>query len=349
MTSDSAVLERRGARAAASGLRPWAAFLLVVALLALALVLSLAVGARFVPFDQVVLSLFGTGDQNVLNIVGELRVTRTVNAVICGVALGAAGVLMQALTRNPIADPGMLGVNAGAAFGVVAGMSVLGAIGVGGAVWLALAGAALASAVIFWFSGTRFAAGSPVRLILAGVAFSAMLAGSTQAIVLTDEKVLDAFRFWRVGSLTARPVDEVLPLIVFIVVGVVLALCLGPALNAMALGDDSAISLGVRPGPVRALVLLAVTLLCGTATAIAGPISFVGLVIPHLLRRLVGPDLRIVLPLSLFAAPTMLLLADTIGRVIGGGGEVQVGVVTAFIGGPLLIAFISGRRRGGLS
>jgi iron complex transport system permease protein len=349
MSSTPAIDERPGARAAASALRPAAVIVAGLCLLALALVLSLAVGARFIPFGEVVASLFGSGDQNVLNIVGELRVSRTVNAVICGVALGAAGVIMQALTRNPIADPGMLGVNAGASFGVVAGMSLLGAVGVAATVWLALAGAALAAAVIFWFAGSRFASASPVRLILAGVAFSAILGGATQALVLTDETVLDAFRFWRVGSLTARPVGEALPLIVFIIVGVVVALCLGPALNTMSLGDDSAISLGVRPGLVRLLGLLAVTLLCGTATAIAGPIAFVGLVVPHLLRRLVGPDLRLVLPLSLIAAPAMLLLADTLGRVIGGGGEVQVGIVVAFIGGPLLIAFVIGRRRERLS
>lgn len=348
MTPEEALVERRrrGAELRLSTV-VWVASAAVLLLFALAL--SLAVGARFVPPGEVVLSLFGHGDQNVLNIVGELRVTRTVNAVICGVALGAAGVLMQALTRNPIADPGMLGVNAGASFGVVAGMWVFGALGIGGTIWLALVGAALASGVIFWFSGTRFAAGSPVRLVLAGVAFSAILAGVSQAIVLTDETVLDAFRFWRVGSLTARPVEEALPLVGFIVVGVVLAVLLGPALNLMALGDDSAIALGVRPGLIRALVLVAVTLLCGTATALAGPISFVGLVIPHLLRRLVGPDLRLVLPLSLFAAPAMLLLADTLGRVIGGGGEVQVGIVTALIGGPLLIGFVVGRRGGKLS
>ncbi|WP_226533654.1 FecCD family ABC transporter permease [Microbacterium paraoxydans] len=349
MFSVSASVDRRRAPAAASRVTAWTGVALVSGILIVSLGLSLAIGARFVPLDQVVASLFGAGDQNVLNIVGELRVTRTVNAVICGIALGAAGVLMQALTRNPIADPGMLGVSAGASFGVVAGMSVFGALGVGGAVWLALAGAALASAVIFWFSGTRFASGSPVRLILAGVAFSAILAGASQAIVLTDETVLDAFRFWRVGSLTARPVEEALGLVVFIVAGVILALLLGPALNLLALGDDSAMALGVKPGVVRALVLVAVTLLCGTATAIAGPIAFVGLVIPHLLRRFVGPDLRILLPLSLLAAPAMLLLADTLGRVIGGGGEVQVGIVTALVGGPLLIAFVVGRRTAGIS
>lgn len=215
--------------------------------------------------------------------------------------------------------------------------------------WLALAGAGIASALIFWFSGTRFATGSPVRLILAGVAFSAILAGATQAIVLTNENVLDAFRFWRVGSLTARPVSEALPLVVFIVVGLLIAALVVPGLNLMALGDDSATALGVRPGLVRTSVLIAVTLLCGTATAIAGPIGFIGLIVPHLVRQIAGPDLRIVLPLCVLTAPALLLLADTLGRVIGGGGEVQVGIVTALIGGPLLISFVVGKRTGRLS
>lgn len=349
MFSDSLITRRAAPANPRRTRQPWGVIVMAPALLAIALVLSLAVGARFVPFDQVVLSLLGSGDQNVANIVGELRVARTVNGVICGAALGAAGVLMQSLTRNPIADPGMLGVNAGASFGVVAGLSLFGALGSGGMIWLALAGAALASGVIFWFSGSRFAAASPVRLVLAGVAFSAILGGATQALVLSDERVLDLFRFWRVGSLSARPADEALHLVAFVVVGAVLALALAPALNMMALGDDSAIALGARPGLVRALGLMSVALLCGTATAIAGPISFVGLVVPHLLRRIVGPDLRLIMPLSLLVSPALLLLADTIGRVIGRGAEVQVGIVMAFVGAPLLIVFVLGRRRVRLS
>ncbi|MBL3687661.1 iron ABC transporter permease [Leucobacter zeae] len=335
---------RRPSRTRALGVLPAA-----VALLALCVVLSLAVGARFVPFDEVVGALVGGGDAGVQGIVGTLRVNRTVNAIVCGAALGGAGVLMQALTRNPIADPGMLGVNAGASFGVVLGLSAFGALGSAYTIWFALAGAAGAAAVVFGFSASRFAAGSPVRLTLAGVAFSAVLVGAAQALVLTDERALDAFRFWRVGSLTARPLEEALPLLGFVAAGTLLALCLAPALDLMSLGDDSAIALGVRPRAVRALVLVAVTLLCGTATALAGPISFVGLVVPHLVRSVVGPDLRWVLPLSLVSAPALLLIADVAGRVIGRGAEVQVGVVTALVGGPLLIAFISGRRRARLS
>lgn len=317
--------------------------------LAAAVVVSLVVGTRLIPVDEVIRALLGHGDENIVGIVGTLRVNRTVNALMCGVALGVSGVLMQALTRNPIADPGMLGVNAGAAFGVVVGLSVFTAIGSAGTIWFALAGAAAVASVIFAFSISRVVAGSPVRLTLAGVAFSAVLSGASQALVLSNESVLDVFRFWRVGSLTARPIEEALPLLVFVLAGALLALALAPALNMMALGDDSAASLGVRPARVRVLVLAAVTLLCGTATAIAGPISFIGLVVPHLLRRIVGPDLRLILPLSVLASPALLLIADVIGRVIGNGAEVQVGVVTALIGGPLLIAFVIGRRRAGLS
>lgn len=324
-------------------------FVLAALALVATVVMSLAIGSRFVPFDEVVRSLFGIGDADVVGIVGTLRVTRTVNALICGVALGLAGVLMQALTRNPIADPGMLGVNAGAAFGVVAGLSVFGALGAAGTIWFALAGAGIAAAVVFAFSTSRVVAGSAVRLTLAGVAFSAVVGGASQALVLSNETVLDTFRFWRIGSVTARPVEEALPLVGLVLVGTMLALLLAASLNLLALGDDSAVALGAHPRRVRVLALIAVTLLCGTATAIAGPISFVGLVVPHLVRRLVGPDLRVVLPLVLLVSPTLLLVADIVGRVIGRGAEVQVGVVTALIGGPLLIAFVSGRRRAVLS
>ncbi|GEE02907.1 iron ABC transporter permease [Gordonia spumicola] len=329
--------------------RRWIAVPVCLAILAAAVVLSLAIGARFTPIGDVIAALIGSGDQDVINIVGTLRVDRTINALICGVALGLSGVLMQAVTRNPLADPGVLGVNAGAAFGVVAGMSVFGVVGSVGTVWLALAGAAAASAVILAFSSSRVVAGSPVRFTLAGVAFAAILSGVTQTLVITDESVLDTYRFWRVGSLTARPVADVAPVVAIVAVGAVLALSLSSSLNALALGDDSARSLGARPVRVRVLSLVAVALLAGSATALAGPIAFVGLVVPHLLRPVVGPDHRLLLPLSLICSPALLLVADIIGRVIGRGGEVQAGVVTALIGGPLLIFFVNGRQTVGLS
>ena len=325
--------------------RAWLTGPVSLATLLLFVVLSLALGARSTPITEVAQALLGLGDVDVVNIVGTLRVNRTVTGLIAGAALGVAGVLMQSVTRNPLADPGILGVNAGASFGVVLGLAVVGTAGVGSTVWFALAGALFASAAVLLFSASRFVAGSPVRLILAGVAFAAVLSGITHALVLLDESVLDSYRFWRVGSLAARTVAESLPLVWPVALGVIGAFALGSALNALALGDDTARSLGVRPGFVRAAGLLVIAVLCGTATAIVGPIAFLGLAVPHLVRALVGPDLRLVLPTSLVVGPALLLGADIVGRLVGGGQEVPVGVLTALIGGPVLIAFVIGARR----
>lgn len=312
-------------------------------------VASFAIGAKNIPPADVLAALLGRGEGGDSEIVSGLRLSRTVLGLVCGVALGAAGVLMQALTRNPLADPGILGVNAGAALGVVTGLVVTGSMGVQTTVWWALLGAGLASAAVFMLAGSSMAAGSPARLTLAGVALAAVLAGVTQALVITDEAVLDAYRFWQVGSLTARSYEDVVSTFVFVAVAVVLALLLIGSLNALALGDETASALGVRPGVVRVLVLIAVALGSGVATALAGPIAFVGLVVPHMVRLLVGSDLRIVLPISLIASPAVLLLADVLGRVIGGGAEIPAGVVTAFVGAPALIFFVVTSKRRSLA
>ncbi|MBM7369399.1 FecCD family ABC transporter permease [Gordonia hydrophobica] len=329
--------------------RAWLILPLSVFALFVVVVLSLSLGARATPIGAVIEALFGIGDTDVANIVGVLRVNRTITGVISGAALAVAGVLMQAITRNPIADPGILGVNAGASFGVVVGLAVLGSAGVGNTLVFALAGAFFASGVVLMFSASRFVAGSPVRLTLAGVAFAAVLSGVTHSVILLDEAVLDSFRFWRVGSLAARTASEALPVVWIVVVGLVGAFALSSALNAMALGDDTARALGVRPGLVRAWGLVAIALLCGAATAIVGPIAFLGLAVPHLVRALVGPDLRLVIPVSLIVGPCLLLTADILGRLVGQGQEVPVGVLTALIGGPVLIAFVVGARRSALS
>lgn len=317
--------------------------------LALTIIGSLAVGARTIPPAEVISALLGEGTHGVVGIVGELRVNRTVLGLVCGAALGAAGALMQAVTRNPIADPGILGVNAGAALGVVAGATLTGGLGLASTVWFALAGAAIASAIILVLSASAMADSSPVRLTLAGVALAAVLSGISQTFVVLDEEVLDAYRFWQVGSLTARPVSEVTGVVPLIVVGAIVALLLVRSLDALALGDDSALALGVRPGVVRILALVAVTLLAGTATALAGPIGFIGLIVPHLVRGVVGPGLTRVVPLSMLVAPALLLFADVLGRVISGGAETPVGVVTAFIGAPMLVIYLVLGRRVGIS
>lgn len=315
--------------------------------LAAAVVASLGIGARPIPPTEVVGALLGQGTQSVVGIVGELRANRTVLGLVCGAALGASGALMQAVTRNPIADPGILGVNAGAALGVVAGATITGGLGLATTVWFALVGAGVASAIILLLSASAMAASSPVRLTLAGVALAAVLSGVSQTFVVLDETVLQAYSFWQVGSLTARSIDEVTGVVPIVVAGAVIALLLLRGLDALALGDDSAIALGVRPGRVRVWSLVSVALLAGTATALAGPISFVGLVVPHLVRGLVGPSLIRVVPMSMVLAPALLLAADVIGRVIGGGSETPAGVVMAFIGAPLLVAYLAAGRKVG--
>ena len=336
-------LEGRTRRNRWTGTVLWLTVSMIV--LACAVVTSLAIGARSIPPAEVLDALLGQGSQNVAGIVGELRVNRTVMGVVCGTALGIAGALMQAVTRNPIADPGILGVNAGAALGVVVGAAVTGSLGLVSTVWFALAGAGIASAIILVLSASRMAAASPVRLTLAGVALAAVLSGFSQALVVLDESILEAYRFWQVGSLTARPIEQVTGVLPLIAIGTVISLLLLRGLDALALGDDSAVALGVRPGRVRIWGLLAVALLAGTATALAGPIGFVGLIVPHLVRGLVGPDLSRVVPLSIVVAPSLLLFADVLGRVLGGGAEIPAGVVTAFIGAPLLIALLAFSRR----
>ena len=261
-----------------------------------------------------------------------------------GIALGLSGALMQALTRNPLADPGLLGVNAGAAAAMVTAVGVLGVTSRLQLVWAALLGAAVVSVVVYVLGATGRGGATPVRLALAGTAVSAALYAVTSAQVLLDTATFDRFRFWQVGSLAGQDAGVLRQLLPFFAVGTVLALAQARALDALALGDDSGRALGAAVARTRVLTALAVTLLCGAATATAGPIAFVGLAVPHVVRAATGPDQRWVLPLSCLVAPALLLLGDVVGRVVVRPGELQVGIVTALLGAPVLVALVRGRR-----
>ncbi|WP_199424427.1 iron chelate uptake ABC transporter family permease subunit [Actinotalea solisilvae] len=318
-----------------------------LALLAVAVVLSIAVGARGIPLDDVWRHLVAPDGSSDAAIVQEVRVPRTLLGIAAGAALGLAGALMQSLTRNPLAEPGLLGVNAGAAAAVVGGISLLGLTTVGEYVWLAFAGAGGAAALVYLVgarTGGRAASGTPVRLALAGAAITAVLMAAVWTMTFVDRQALDLYRFWAVGSLSGRDLDVLARVLPFLVAGVVVGLLLAAPLNAMALGEDTGRALGLRPGVVRAVTGVVVTLLCGAATAAVGPLAFVGLAVPHAVRALTGPDDRWVLPLSTLAAPVLLLLADVLGRVVAAPAEIQVGVVTAFLGAPVLVA-LAGRRK----
>ncbi|WNI19546.1 FecCD family ABC transporter permease [Actinacidiphila sp. ITFR-21] len=319
-----------------------AGLLLAVGLLALVTLASLALGAKEIPLGQVWHGLFhyaGTDDDVVVR---GLRLPRTLLGLLAGAALGVAGAAMQALTRNPLADPGLLGVNAGAAAAVVSAISFFGVTSVTGSVWFALGGAAAVSALVYAVGGSRSA--TPVRLALAGTAITALLQGYTNAVQLTDRVALDRMRFWQVGSLAAADMATVRDVAPFIAAGAVLALAAARPLNAVALGDDTARGLGAQLTRTRVLVMLAVTLLCGAATAACGPIVFVGLMVPHVVRGITGPDMRWILPYAAVLSPVLLLTADVVGRLVTRPGELQVGIVTAVLGGPVFVVLVRRRK-----
>jgi iron complex transport system permease protein len=318
--------------------------LLAAALLALVVLASIAFGARSIDLATVWDALWHGGDSDAAVIVRELRVPRTLLGLGCGVALGLAGALMQALTRNPLADPGLLGVNAGASAAVVVAVAWLGVSTLTGYVWFAFAGAAIAAVVVYALGSAGRSGATPVRLALAGTAITAALVAFTEAVTLTDIETFDAWRAWSVGSLAGRDSDTLGMVAPFLVAGVLLSALVARPLNALALGDDAGRALGAHIGRTRLVGAVAITLLCGAATAAIGPIVFVGLTVPHVARAITGPDQRWVFAYSAVFAPVLLLGADVIGRVVARPAELQVGIVTAFIGAPVFIALVRRKR-----
>ena len=320
--------------------------ILPVATLGLAFValLSIAIGAKAIPPGEVISGLLSDDGSESAAIVRELRVPRTLVGIAVGISLGLAGALMQALTRNPLADPGILGVEAGAAAAVVIAIGALGFTEARAYVWFAFAGAAVASVVVYLLGSRGRAGATPVRLALAGTAVAAALTAFTQGVTLMDPEAFNEFRFWAVGSLVGRDMQILADVGPFLLAGGIIALALARPLNALALGDDSGRALGAKVGRTRALGALSVTLLCGGATAVAGPIAFVGLTIPHIARAITGPDQRWVLAYSIVLGPILLLGADVIGRVVVRPSELEVGIVTALVGAPVFIALVRRRR-----
>ena len=324
----------------------WSLALLL--LLLVVIFLSLALGSRQMSFATVLEALVApvAGD-NDHTVVRELRVPRTVLGLVAGAALALAGAIMQGLTRNPLADPGLLGVNAGASLFVVLGITWFGVTAASGQIWFAFVGAAVATVVVYVVGSGRGGA-SPVSLTLAGSAVTAAITSVITLVLLGNLDTLNQFRFWSVGSLVGRDLDALIALAPFLLVGLALALSLGRVLNVLALGDDVASGLGQNIVIARVVAAIAIVLLCGSATSLAGPIVFVGLVVPHLARRISGPDYRWILPLSLLIGPILLVAADTIGRLVVPPGELEAGLVVAFLGAPVMIALVRATRTGAL-
>ncbi len=322
------------------GRRPALPASVAIAIVALAGagVLSVLVGARTVPLEVV----WDAGHP--LRPVVEARVERTLLGLAVGAALGLAGALMQGLTRNPLADPGILGVNAGATFAMVVGMTALGFSTMSHFLPLAFVGAAAAALVVHAIASLGRDGATPMKLAITGAALSAGLASWTTGLLLADRKTMETFRFWQVGTIAGRGLDVLAAGLPFLVVGAVLALAGARLLDTLALGEDLARGLGRRTSRDRLVIALAIVLLAGTATALAGPIAFVGLVVPHVVRSLVGPDHGRVLPFSMLAGAALVVVADTVGRVVLPPAEVQVGIMAAAVGVPVFIALV--RRTG---
>ena len=286
---------------------------------------SLAWGSRYIHFSEVINSLTQSKDMSFNALVVRERIPRTVFSLIAGASLGVSGALMQSITRNPIADPSILGVNTGASLFVVIGITFFNLSTANGYIWFALVGAAITAICVYGIASIGAGGITPIKLALAGSAVSAILSSLVSLIILPRADVMDAYRFWQVGSLSGATWESIKAVLPFLIVGFVISIVSTPALNALSLGDELATGLGVNTGLVR--------ILC----AIAGPIGFVGLMIPHTIRLIFGSDMKNLIPMSAIGGAIILTISDVIGRIIGSPSELEVGIITAFLGAPILI------------
>ncbi|ETX28965.1 FecCD family ABC transporter permease [Roseivivax isoporae] len=315
----------------------------VICALAAACLLSVGIGTRSVGWAEIAGGLRGHTDTLGHSVVA-VRVPRTVMAVLAGAALGLAGAVMQGVTRNPLADPGILGVNAGAAMAVVLGMAWFGMARLEAFLWTAILGAGLAACFVYAVGSLGRGGATPLKLALAGAATSIAASSLTVAVMLPRNDIAGGVRSWQVGGVGGATYDAILPCLPFLAAGLMLCLASARSLNLLALGDEAAAGLGARVDRARAGAALGAVLLCGATTAICGPIGFVGLVVPHLCRLLVGVDHRWLLPFSALTGAILLLCADVLGRVVARPSEMDVGIVTAFVGAPVFIWIVRQRR-----
>lgn len=320
---------------------------LLLVLTCMTAVFSVLVGTRFIDPTTVFSTLTGHGPEGIEGAVIDARITRTLWGLIIGATLGLAGAGMQGITRNPLGDPGILGVNSGAAFAVVTGITFLGVKSTTEYSVLAFVGAAAASALVYAFASIGKDGATPVKLALMGAALSAGLGSLTSALILTRQNALDDLRRWQVGSIAGKDLETLFPSGILLLVGALILFTGSRTINNLALGDDMAASLGENVNRRRFILFIGITLLVGAAVALAGPIAFLGLVAPHAMRSFISADYRVLLPASALFGAVILLLADTIGRVLMPPQEIQVGVSTIVVGVPVFIYLI--RRSKGAS
>lgn len=302
--------------------------------------LSVAVGAKHISLSDVIASLTGGDVESFTKAVIAQRLPRTVFALIAGAALAVSGALMQAITRNPVADPGILGVNTGASLSVVAGMALFNIADAHQYIFLALAGAGITAVAVYGIASIGKSGATPLKLSLSGAAVSTALSSLVSTLLIPNNSVMNNFRFWQTGSVGGALWDKIILLSPFFIIGMTIAIFLIPSLNAIALGDEMASSLGVNTTLTRILGAFAGVMLCGATTALAGPIGFVGLMVPHAVRLILGNNMSRIIPFSIICGAILLVCCDVIGRIIQSSGELEVGIVTAFLGAPVFIAII---------
>lgn len=305
--------------------------------LGICVVASLAWGSKNIEFSQVINALLNSDNTSFAAAVVHERIPRTIFSIMAGASLGISGAIMQSITRNPIADPSILGVNTGASLFVVSGIAFFNINTPNEYIWFALAGAGLTAIFVYGIASIGAGGMTPIKLALAGAATSAALSSLVSAVILPRAEVMDSYRFWQVGSVSGATWESINLIIPFLIVGLVISIIATPALNALALGDEVATGLGVNTGIIRLICAIAGVILCGATTAIAGPIGFVGLMIPHSIRLIFGSNMRSLVPMSAIGGAMLLTISDVIGRVIGSPSELEVGIITAFLGAPILI------------
>ncbi|MFS0793735.1 FecCD family ABC transporter permease [Microbacterium sp. 1P10AE] len=315
---------------------------LVLVLIAAA-VLSVTFGARDVSPADVWNGLTGSTDTASAAAVAK-RVPRTVLAILVGAALAVSGAVLQGATRNPLADPQILGINGGAGLAIVVGIAFLGLSSATSYIWVGMIGAGAAAVLVYAVGWLGRGGATPLRLALAGAVTAVAFSSLTSAILLPRVNVMNEFRFWQIGGVGGATPETILQVAPFLLVGLVICLASASALNTLALGDELATGLGARVRTARLASSAGAVILCGAATAVAGPIGFVGLIVPHMIRLVVGVDHRWLLPVSALGGAVLLTLADVIGRVVARPEEIEVGIVTALVGAPFFIALVRQQR-----
>ena len=314
--------------------------ILCLALLSIMVIFSISLGAKSIAFSKVADVILGNDPDSLEAAIILQRIPRTVFGILAGGALGISGALMQSITRNPIADPSILGVNTGASLFVVVGIAFFNITVAYQYIWLAIIGAGVTAVFVYSVASMGKDGATPLKLALSGSAVSIVLGSLVSTIMLPNNRVMEAFRFWQVGSIGSATWENIMLISPFLIVGFIISMFISGYLNNLALGDETATALGTNVVMTRTIGALSSVLLCGATTALAGPIGFVGLIIPHIIRLIFGSEMSKMLPLSFLGSAILMLISDIIGRIISLPGETEVGIVTAVLGVPVFILAI---------